>query len=223
MVEQIIVGFLDTNCYIFYDETKRGIIIDPGGNEVDIIGKVKDLGLSVSGIALTHGHFDHIAAIGKIKEYFRKKEINVKIAIHENDKGYLGSSGEKIGQDELRVLGFASSRKGVEYFTNMPEPDILFKQGDQLFDMSISVIETSGHTRGSVCFYAEKDNILFSGDTLFFRGVGRTDFPDSDGENIVNNITKKLFVLPPETTVYPGHGPSTTIESEKECFFGMIL
>jgi len=218
MVKQIVVGLLDTNCYLFYDEKGRCAIIDPGGDEVEIIGRVKEMGLDVAGIVLTHGHFDHIAAIGKIKEYFRKKSIEVKIAIHPKDSSYLGASGEKIGQNHLRSLGFGGIRKFMDYFSNMPDPDMLLKEGDKLFDLGLSVIETSGHTKGSVCLYAEKEGILFSGDTLFFRGIGRTDFPDSDGENIVTNITSKLFSLPEDTTVFSGHGPSTTIGSEMECF-----
>ncbi len=218
MIKQIVVGLLSTNCYLYYDESGRCVIIDPGGDEVEIIGKVKDMGLDVTGIVCTHGHFDHIAAIGKIKEYFRKKEVPVKIGIHEKDSSYLGATGDRIGQDSLRSLGFGGMRKFMDYFMNMPDPDLLLREGDQPFDLDLSVIETSGHTRGSICLYSEKEGILFSGDTLFFRGMGRTDFPDSDGDNIVNNITKKLFSLPPDTTVYSGHGPSTTIGIEKECF-----
>jgi hypothetical protein len=107
----------------------------------------------------------------------------------------------------------------------LPRADVRLKEGDRVFDMDLVVLETPGHTPGSVCFYAEKEGILFSGDTLFFDGVGRSDLPGGSEKRLRESIQKKIAVLPPETRVFPGHGPFTTVEREKRgnvYFKGML-
>jgi glyoxylase-like metal-dependent hydrolase (beta-lactamase superfamily II) len=99
--------------------------------------------------------------------------------------------------------------------SELPKADVRLKDGDHLFNMDIVVLETPGHTPGSVCFYAEKEGILFSGDTLFFDGVGRTDLPGGSEKKLRESIQKKIGILPAETRVFPGHGPFTTVEREK--------
>ncbi|MBN2534516.1 MAG: MBL fold metallo-hydrolase [Spirochaetales bacterium] len=219
MIHQIIVGVCVTNCYLFCPNKHECIIIDPGGDEVEIISRIKTLNVTPLGIVLTHGHFDHIAALGKVKEYFLKKEINLNIAINRDDNFYLGDSGEVINRQILDFFGFAQDKRYINYISSIPQADIFVEENDTLFNTDITIIKTPGHTKGSICLYSAKDGILFSGDTLFYRGIGRTDFPDGDQNSILQSIKSKLFSLPENTIVYPGHGPTTTIGGEKEDFY----
>ncbi|MBN2440982.1 MAG: MBL fold metallo-hydrolase, partial [Spirochaetales bacterium] len=219
MIHQIIVGVCVTNCYLFCPNDQECIIIDPGGDEVEIISKIKTLGVTPLGIVLTHGHFDHVAALSKVKEYFLKKGQDLSIAIHEEDNIYLGESGESVNKQFLNFFGFNRNKRYIDYISSIPQADIFLKENDKLFNTNITVIETPGHTKGSICLYSAEDNILFSGDTLFYRGIGRTDFPDGNQESIIRSIKTKLFTLPDDTIIYPGHGPTSMIGGEKEEFY----
>lgn len=218
MIKQIVVGVCSTNCYLFYDKYLRCVIIDPGDNEVEIISNIKSMNLTPVGIVLTHGHFDHTAALGKIREYYQKKGTDLKTAIHAEDRKYLGESGEKLSKQFLSFLELNENTKFFDSLTRLPEADILLKESERVFNMDLNVIETPGHTKGSICLFSEDDGILFSGDTLFYRGIGRTDFPDGNSQNLINSIKKKLFTLPKNTKVYPGHGPATNIMNEEKYF-----
>jgi glyoxylase-like metal-dependent hydrolase (beta-lactamase superfamily II) len=219
MIHQIIVGVCVTNCYLFCPNENECIIIDPGGDEVEIISKIKSLKARPLGIVLTHGHFDHIAALGKVKDYFKKKGIDLSVAIHNADNIYLGESGEAVNKQFLNFFGVNRNKRYIDYISSLPQADVILKEDDTLFDTDLTVIETPGHTKGSVCLYSAKDNLLFSGDTLFYRGIGRTDFPDGDLQEIIKSIKTKLFTLPEDTRIYPGHGPTTSVSGEKEEFY----
>ena len=114
---------------------------------------------------------------------------------------------EFLGLDEGTFFGVEAGE--------LPKADVRLKEGDRVFDMDLVVLETPGHTPGSVCFYSEREGILFSGDTLFFDGVGRSDLPGGSEKKLRESIQKKIAPLPPETRVFPGHGPFTTVEREK--------
>ena len=219
MIHQIIVGVCVTNCYLFCPNEQECIIIDPGGDEVEIISKIKTLEVTPLGIVLTHGHFDHIAALSKVKEYFLKKGIDLNIAIHSEDNIYLGESGETVNKQFLNFFGFNRDKRYIDYISSIPQADVLVEENNKLFNTNITIIETPGHTKGSICLYSAEDKILFSGDTLFYRGIGRTDFPDGDQKAIIHSIKTKLFTLPEDTIIYPGHGPSSTVGGEKENFY----
>ncbi|MBN1412248.1 MAG: MBL fold metallo-hydrolase [Spirochaetales bacterium] len=214
MIKRVIVGIIGTNCYIFYNEKKNCIIIDPGGNETEIIADIKNLGLKPLAIVLTHGHFDHIAATGKLKEYYAGRGVNVSVAIHEADSMYLGENAGRINKSVVSLFGFEGEKMFQRYFPRMPSADLFLKENDAVFDSGLMVLETPGHTKGGICLYSEKDGLLFSGDTLFCGGIGRSDLPGGNENLLVNSIKSKLLILPPETTVYPGHGPTTTISNE---------
>jgi glyoxylase-like metal-dependent hydrolase (beta-lactamase superfamily II) len=205
---------MDTNCYLFSNGKKECIIIDPGGNEETVISNISMLKMIPVGIVLTHGHFDHTASVGKIKDLYAQDDIELKIAIHKADKNFLGKRAAKTNSDTLREMGVPPDKDFEKLFTDFPTSDIILQQDDEVFSTGLIVIETPGHTPGSICLYSEKDSLVFSGDTLFFQGIGRTDLPGSSEEMLLAGIRSKLLTLPPETRVYPGHGLSTSIERE---------
>lgn len=195
----VVVGPLDTNCYLVYcDETLDCAVIDPGAEAERIFPLVVELGLKPVIILNTHGHIDHIGANKDVKDKF-----NVPLCIHSLDSPLL----EKIQEFELSFfLGAKES----------PPADRLLEDKDTIRfgKSSLRVVHTPGHTPGSVSFLG--DGIVFSGDTLFFGGVGRTDLPGGSTKDLEKSIKEKILTLPPETIVLPGHGPKTSVGEEKE-------
>jgi hydroxyacylglutathione hydrolase len=214
MIERIIVGDLRTNCYFYSFNKKDCLIIDPGGEATRIIAAVEVLNLVPAGIIFTHGHFDHTLAASAIREHYEKKNVKLKIAIHPADRGYLGKNAKRTNLKHFKVLGVEAQVLFEKLFALMPEPDLLLKEGDDVFKSGLKVLETPGHTPGSVCLYCKRESILFTGDTLFFEGIGRSDLPGGSDKALLKSIHEKLLVLPPETNVYPGHGPLTNLERE---------
>ena len=198
IVKKLVVGPFASNCYILGSESnKEGMIIDPGAETKEILNKVKDLGLDIKLIGLTHGHIDHVGALKEIKE-----ATGADIAIHANDAQSLQ------GQSLAMVFGLS--------FQTPPPPDRLLKGGDSIDvgDLHFLVLHTPGHTPGGICLLGE--GVVFSGDTLFNFGIGRFDMPGGSGSQLMNSIHTKLMVLPDNTIVYPGHGPETTIGTERQ-------
>ncbi len=199
-IGRMMIGSYQTNCYfLFREETKKAIVIDPADNGKMIYDKLTQNGFAVEAILLTHGHFDHIWGSKELRELSGAK-------IYALDKE------QTLCEDVNNNL---SAMVGRAYTV---VPDEYVKDGAELtFDkISFKVIATPGHTIGSCCYYVEKAGILISGDTLFQESTGRTDFPTGSMSSIVRSIREKLFVLPDETKVYPGHGDSTTIGYEKK-------
>jgi hydroxyacylglutathione hydrolase len=200
ILKTLVVGPFASNCYIVGSESsKQGIIIDPGAEAKLILRTVNDLGLTIHLILITHAHIDHIGALAPVKE-----GTGAKFAIHEAE------AAAGLGMFS-RML---SSMSGGS-FSQPPKPERLLKDGDNIDidDLSFTVFHTPGHSPGGVSLYGQ--GILFSGDTLFNHGIGRTDFPGCSYEQIMDSIQNKLMTLPDETIVYPGHGPATTIGEEK--------
>ncbi len=198
-VIRIPAGIYAANCYLVYDEeSKEGIVIDPGGDVDDIIAKIEEFGVEVKYIVLTHGHGDHIAGVEELKAYTKAP-----VAVHKDD--------EPLVRDGSKNLSSRMATGTVEF-----APDILLNEGDKISfgNLEAHVIHTPGHTPGGISLKVE--NALFSGDTLFAGSIGRTDFEYSSFKDIMDSIREKLLVLPEETRVYPGHGPSTTLKMEKQ-------
>jgi hydroxyacylglutathione hydrolase len=200
ILKTLVVGPFASNCYIVGSESsKHGIIIDPGAEAKLILSTVNDLGMTASLILVTHTHIDHIGALAPVKE-----GTGAKFAIHEAE----ATAGLGMFSRMLSSMSGGS-------FNQPPKPDRLLKDGDtiDIDDLSFTVLHTPGHSPGGISLYGH--GILFSGDTLFNCGIGRTDFPGCSYEQIMDSIKNKLMTLPDETIVYPGHGPATTIGKEK--------
>ena len=196
----LVVGPFASNCYVVGSETgQRGMIIDPGAEAKLILKTVNDLSLKIDLIVVTHAHIDHIGALAPVKE-----STGAKFAIHEAE-----------ATASMGMFSRMLSTMTGGSFNQPPKPDRLLKDGDRIDigDLSFKVIYTPGHSPGGISLYGHE--ILFSGDTLFKYGIGRTDFPGCSYEQIMDSIHNKLMILPIETVVYPGHGPSTTIGKEK--------
>ncbi len=216
MVERIIVGPMNTNSYIFSAWKKECIIIDPGGDIDTLVSRMNIKNLKPRGIVCTHGHLDHTAAAGLLKSFYMEKGIDLKIAVHDADSRFFGESAKEEHRKSFSGLGFDIDDLLESIFSPIPEADIIIENGDPLFDSDLFSIHTPGHTPGSISLYSESQKLLFSGDTLFFEGIGRTDLPGGSGETLLESITSKLLILPDATMVFPGHGPITNIEREKK-------
>lgn len=197
----LIVNEMQTNCYILIDDnTNESVIIDPSDNSEAILNELTKNNCKPVAILLTHGHFDHIGAVEKLRA-----ALNIPVYAHEDEEVILNSS--------MANISAAFGGKKLEV-----KADKLFKDNDtfKFGDTVLKVIHTPGHTPGGVCYYCEKDGILFSGDTLFLLSIGRTDFPYGSEKALIDSIKDKLFLLPDETKVFTGHGDSTTIGLEKK-------
>jgi len=199
-IEKLIVGQLQTNCYLVWDkETKKGLIIDPGDDAEYILNRIKDLEIKPEMILATHGHFDHVLGVFELK-----MALKIPFLIHQEDLFLLKRADKTAGYFRGIKDGFVPSADG---FLKENEK-ISFGQNSQL-----KVIETPGHSPGGVAFFSR--GVVFSGDTLFKQGVGRTDFSYCSQADLIDSIKNKLFKLPDKTIIYPGHGEKTTIGEEK--------
>ena len=200
IIKALTVGSFAANCYIVGStSTKQGIIIDPGADAETILRTVQQTGLSISIIVITHAHMDHVGALREVQQ-----KTNAQFAIHEAEKGFIFST-------PMRML----TSLGVSPVKSPPRPDRLLKDGDviDLGDLHFEVLYTPGHSSGGICLLGHR--VVFSGDTLFKLGIGRTDFPGMSHERLMKSIREKLMVLPDATVVYPGHGPPTNIGDER--------
>ena len=192
------LGMLATNCYlVINEETGELVIIDPAGEADRILARVRQMKARPVAVLLTHGHFDHIGAVASLQ-----KTYSIPVCCNGEEQELLQDA-----QKNLSDCMEAGHSTGGSFLQD--------KETVQLAGFLFQVLYTPGHTVGGGCYYCAEEQVLFSGDTLFHGSVGRTDFPTGSMGMLHNSIHRKLFVLPAETTVYPGHGETTDIAYEK--------
>ena len=203
ILETLVSGLFQENSYLLgCAKTRRAAIIDPGDNTA-VRGLIKWIGghdFSLDYILLTHGHIDHIGGVADLQRRFATA-----VCLHRNDQVLLQGSAAQARMFDLPAPTIFAVDRWISH-------------GDRLTvgEIELEVIETPGHTPGSVCFYLPDRDTLFSGDTLFWGSVGRTDLSGGSTTNLLTSIHQRLLTLPPQTVVYSGHGPVTTIAREKE-------
>jgi glyoxylase-like metal-dependent hydrolase (beta-lactamase superfamily II) len=202
------VGALAVNCFI---DGGAGAVVDPGDESQKIIARLEAESVKLRFIILTHGHYDHLQALPELFAYSVKQGSPAVIAVHEADKCFLGGGARVFHRRTFGAASGGDTSFVDDRWQDLPEPSCLLADGDNI--CGFTVLHVPGHTAGSVAFYNEKDGVLLSGDTLFRYGLGRTDLPESEPAKLKSSI-KRLFSLPPDTKVFPGHGPATTIAGE---------
>lgn len=198
-IEKFVLGSLGTNCYLIENEEKKElVVVDPATCPEYLINHVKSNGYTPKAILLTHGHFDHVMGIeGWVKEF------GIPVYLHEEEKAILADP-------RLNLSYMFGTNYSYEQVKSLKDGEILEVAGFQF-----KVIHTPGHTSGGCCYYEEAEEVLISGDTLFRFSVGRSDFPTGSTSVLQDSIRKKLFCLPDEVMVYPGHDRLTCIGEEK--------
>lgn len=199
IVHTVRVGVTETNCYVVgCEETGQGAVIDPGGDPRRILELLDESGLAIQYVLNTHCHFDHMGANAEIVE-----ATGAPLALHPAERPILEASG-------------GASWFGVRV-RESPPPDVELEDGQvlEVGSLRLRVLHTPGHSPGGVTFHLAEQGAAFDGDVLFADGVGRTDLPGGDRETLIRSIRQVLLALPDETTLYPGHGPKTTVGREK--------
>jgi hydroxyacylglutathione hydrolase len=197
-IDTIVVGPLQVNCYIVYAEgSNDAIVVDPGEEAEKIIGLIEDRKVKVSRIVCTHAHFDHVGAVTKLKE-----KTGAAVMLHKGDLD-IYMRADKQGA----LWGFCTEQP--------PPPDMFILEGDEIAvgGFRLKVLHTPGHSPGGICLYSE--GLVFTGDTIFAGSVGRTDFPGGSLTELKKSFAR-IIALPPETRIFSGHGPMTTVKNEKE-------
>jgi glyoxylase-like metal-dependent hydrolase (beta-lactamase superfamily II) len=201
-IDCLILGDFQTNCYILRADgsATQCVLVDTGLESHDLVDFLTEHKLTPTAVVLTHGHADHIAGLVGLRRDFPR----TKVYIHRLDADMLTNP-----RTNLSAMAGCSLQ--------LPAPDVLIEDGDTIEEagLKLKVFHTPGHTPGGICLYSQADGVVFVGDTLFAGSVGRTDFPGGSMTQLLRSIEQNLLTLPGQTTVYPGHGPTTTIGEEQ--------
>ncbi len=201
VLRSFVVSPAATNCYVAHlKDSEEAICVDPGDRGDALADVIEKEGLKLKGILLTHGHFDHILGVEELK-----KRLPAKVYAAQAEKGVLMDPGKNLTGD---WLGEPSTLSADEY---LQDGDVL-----ELAGMEIHMLLTPGHTEGGCCFYLPKQRVCFTGDTLFHGSVGRTDLPGGNFDVLMDSIREKLYPLPDDTAILPGHEDTSVMEWEKQ-------
>jgi len=199
-VHTVVVGPFAVNCYLLWDQkTSEGVIIDPGAEAEEIAEEIDEFNIVPKAILLTHGHGDHIAAVAELKKMF-----NVPLYVGRGEEGLLSDPGANISAF-------------FDHPIVAPTPDCVVEDEELISvgGIELRVLATPGHTAAGVCYLEESAGRLFCGDTLFAGSIGRTDLTGGDYVRLISSIQKKILTLPDNVLVFPGHGPQTTVGTER--------
>jgi glyoxylase-like metal-dependent hydrolase (beta-lactamase superfamily II) len=202
-VQSFVFNPFQENTFVLYDETKECVIVDPGcfdeAEKKELASFIQDNELNVKMLLNTHCHVDHV-----LGNFFVKEKYKTRLYIHPND------------EPTLKAVKVYASNYGFHQYQETV-PDAYLNEDDILTfgNQRLKVIFVPGHAPGHVAFYAEKDKVLMGGDVLFYNSIGRTDLPGGNYDQLIESIHTKLFKLPDDVKVYPGHGPETVIGFEK--------
>lgn len=201
-MSSVTTGLVATNCFtIINEDTKEAIMIDASGNPKHLLEDIVIAEAKPVAILLTHAHFDHIDAVDMIRSEFP----DIEVIIGKNDEELMGNPNLNLS------MAFMGDPVSVKADKTVNDGEVI-----NLIGIRIECIEVPGHTKGGMCYYMPELSALFDGDTLFRGSVGRSDFPTGDSQLLLDSIRGKLFTLPDETKVFPGHDSETTIGWEKE-------
>ncbi len=203
-IDTVVLSDFEANCYCVRKSAKQKqcLLIDPGLNPEPLIRFLRANDYQPVAIVLTHGHVDHMGGVESIREYWPAVEV----AIHQDDAEMLTNPALNLSI----MAGTMAQARPAEVLLDSASPYYTAA------GLRFQVLHTPGHTPGGICLYSAKDEVLFAGDTLFAGSVGRSDFPNGSHETLIDMIKTKLLTLPEQTSVYPGHGPVTTLQAEKK-------
>ncbi len=199
IIRSMMLGPVGTNCYIAHVEGRSDcVVVDPGYSGERVAQVLTDDGLSLDGVLLTHGHFDHYEGVPGLTA-----KMGGKVYILDEEMDLIKDPAKN---GSLGLMGHGTAI----------EPEFTCHDGDvlELAGMEFKVIHTPGHTKGGCCYYLEDEGVLFAGDTIFMESIGRTDLPTGNMKEILSSVREKILSLPGDTKILPGHGPATDVAYE---------
>lgn len=216
IIKHAVVGELETNTYIVSTDDTHCIVIDPGAEGSTLARIVRELELIPTGIIFTHGHLDHLLGAEQFISACVRRGYTPLVYIHELEAGYTGPG---CLEQHSTMLFSIDPRMVSQYsseISRIPQADRTLVHGDLVPGTGFEVIHTPGHSPGSICLHNREHHVLFSGDTLFYHSVGRTDLPGGNDRKLAESLGRIITLLPDSTKIYPGHGPMTSIQEERK-------